>query len=305
MTRPHWGLAATVLGGVLLLSAGAPAATPRDRVPPTKPTIDGPLRPDGLRPVFTFGATDRQTPRGRIRFRCGFDGAALRPCARIHRPAVALSFGKHTLRARAVDLAGNVSRIATFAFTVTGRWDAARDFERAPRPANPGRDRYGNTTWFYLYSETVEHDPSRYHLSSFFRVPLPNWEVWESRAGGLSGTQTGYNNGQISMHPGHYNLGQNAILGWRSPIASTVRVTASIEPLPQSSCGVPHNGIVWSIDQGPRTLVSGPAPPGGAIAHPELTVSVAAGETLYVVVNDAGDSNCDTTLVSFSLETVD
>ena len=68
------------------VSAAAAAPGPWDRLPPTKPTIDGQLRPTVLRPVFTFGATDRRTPRGKIRFRCAFDGAALRPCARIHRP---------------------------------------------------------------------------------------------------------------------------------------------------------------------------------------------------------------------------
>ncbi|MBA2298617.1 MAG: hypothetical protein H0W14_11345 [Actinobacteria bacterium] len=187
---------------------------------------------------------------------------------------------------------------------MVGTWDGARDFERAPRPANPGRDRYGNTTWFYLYSDSVDHDPSKYHLLPFFAVLAPEWEVWRSRDSGLSGGQTGYNNGQISMHPGHYNLGQNAILGWRSPIASTVSVTASIGPPPQSTCDVPANGVLWSIDQDSRTLLSGAVSPGGATAHPELTATVEAGETLYVVINDAGDSNCDTTLVSLAVETL-
>lgn len=283
--------------------AKAAPAPPPDRTPPTRPTIDGDLRPTDLRPVFTFGATDRRTPRAQLRFRCALDGAALRPCARIHRPVAALSFGPHVLRAQAIDRAGNASRPAVHHFRIVGSWDAARDFERAPRPANPGRDRYGNTTWFYLYSESVEHDPAKYHLSSFFRIPAPNWEVWESRAGGLSGTQTGFNNGQIIMHPGHYNLGQNAVLGWRSPIASTVTVTASIGPPPLSSCSVPDNGVLWSIDQGSRTLLSGAVPPGGATAHLDLTATVEAGEPLYVVVNDAGDSNCDSTLVSLAIET--
>jgi hypothetical protein len=43
--------------------------------------------------------------------------------------------------------------------------------------------------------------------------------------------------------------------------------------------------------------------PGGNTANTELTASVATGETLYLVVNDAGDSNCDTTLVDLTVET--
>ena len=305
MRRSYWGLGVAVAGGVLLLSAGAPAATPRDRVPPTTPTIDGPLRPEVLRPVFTFGATDKQTPRGRIRFRCGLDGAALRPCARIHRPAVALSFGKHTLRARAIDLAGNVSRVSTFAFTVAGSWDAARDFERAPRPANPGRDRYGNTAWFYLYSVNPEHEPGTYQLLPYFEVKQPGWEVWRNRQGaGTGGTESGYNFGRIILGPGHFNLGQNAVLGWRSPLTATLRVEADISTNPASLCGVPANGVVWSIDQGAVTVRSGSLGP-GQTANRSFTIEVTAGESLYLVVNDAGDSNCDSTLVHLAIATVD
>lgn len=302
MTRSHWGLVATALGGVLLFSVGAPAATPRDRVAPTTPTIDGPLRPEVLRPVFTFGATDRQTPRGRIRFRCGFDGAALRPCARIHRPAVALSFGKHTLRARAVDLAGNVSRVSTFAFTVAGSWDAARDFERAPRPANPGRDRYGNTAWFYLYSVNPERETSTYQLLPYFEV-VPGSESWRNRQGaGTGGTEIAYTSGRLVLHPGHYNLGQNAVVGWRSPLTATVRVDADISTNP--GCEVPANGVVWSIDHGATTVRSGSLGL-GQTANRSFAVAVTAGESLYLVVNDGGDSNCDSTLVHLAIATVD
>jgi hypothetical protein len=213
-----------------------------------------------------------------------------------------LSFGPHVLRARALDRAGNASRIASYRFTVVGAWDAANDFERAPRPANPGRDRYGNTTWFYLYSGTPAHDPSNYHLLPFFAVLAPNREVWRNQADGLGGSQVGFNNNQIIMHPGHWNLGQNAVLGWRSPVASTIRLGASIQQ-PPGNCGAAANGIVWSIDQGSRTLQSGVLAPGGNPANTELTASVGAGETLYLVVNDAGDSNCDTTLVVLTVET--
>jgi hypothetical protein len=295
------GLAAFAL--VSGLAGGAVAAPrPRDRRPPTKPTIHGERAPRNLRPVFTFGATDRRTPRSRIRFRCAFDRAALRPCARIHRPNDALSFGRHVLRARALDRAGNASRIASYSFTVVGAWDAANDFERAPRPANPGRDRYGNTTWFYLYSGTPAHDPSNYHLLPFFAVLAPNWEVWRNQADGLGGSQVGFNNNQIIMNPGHWNLGQNAVLGWRSPVASTIRLAASIGP-PADNCGGAPNWIAWSIDQGSRTLQSGVLARGGTPTDRELTASVAAGEMLYLVINDAGDSNCDTTLVALTVET--
>ena len=298
--RLSMGAAGVVLAAVLVAGALA-APAPPDRVPPTKPTVDGQLAPVVLRPVFTFGATDRRTPRGRIRFRCGFDGAALRPCARIHRPAAALSFGAHTLRVRALDLAGNASRITLYSFRVVGSWDAADDFERAPRPANPGRDRYGNTVWSYRYSsQGRSHDPATYDLLHTFAVLGANWEVW-LLAPGFQSASTGFNNAQMILHPSPSHLGQNAILAWRSPVAATVRVEASLYRL-QLDCSVPANGVVWSLDQGNRSLRSGTLVDGSA-ENLQLNSSVVAGESLYVIVGDNGDSNCDSTGVRLRIET--
>lgn len=168
------------IAGLMLVigSAGATsAALPRDRVPPTRPTIDGDGQQKDLRPVFTFGAIDRRTPSGRIRFRCAFDETTMAACARIHRPSEDLSFGQHVLRVQAVDLTGNASRTAVRNFAIVGSWDAAADFQRAPSPANPGRDRYGNTAWFYLYSPNPEHDPPNYLLLPFIALLDPGTEV--------------------------------------------------------------------------------------------------------------------------------
>lgn len=290
---------AALLAAVLVGGAWA-APAPPDRQPPTLPTIDGQKQPTILRPVFTFGATDRRTTRGKLRFRCAFDGSALRPCARIHRPNAALAFGMHTLRVRALDLAGNASRVASFSFRVVGSWDAARDFERAPRPANPGRDRYGNSAWFYLFSGGRVHDPTTYQLLPTFSVLAPNWEVW-LQAPNFQSASTGFSNNAMIMHPGPSNLGQNAILGWRSPRAAGVRLQAAISVV-SPPCPVPANGIVWSVDQGERTLRTGSLGP-GAVENIELSLTVAAGETLYVVVEDAGHSACDSTTVQLQIET--
>jgi hypothetical protein len=304
---PSWTWSAAAATVVLAVAgvAGASAATPGpDRVAPTKPTIDGQLAPVVLRPIFTFGATDRRTPRGKIRFRCAFDGAALRPCARIHRPAAALSFGAHTLRVRALDLAGNASRVTSFSFRVVGRWDAAEDFERGPRPANPGRDGYGNTVWSYRYSsQGRSHDPATYELLPTFSVLAPDWEVW-LLAPNFQSASVGIVNSQMILHPSPSHLGHNAILAWRSPIATTVRLQATLSRLhADADCPVPANGILWSLDQGNRSLRSGTL----VQSTPEnfqLTVPVAAGESLYVIVEDRGDSNCDSTGVRLEIETI-
>jgi hypothetical protein len=299
ISAPSRWFAVSCLAVMLVGGGWAAADVPRDRRPPTKPTIDGPRQPTALRPVFTFGATDSRTPRNRIRFRCAFDGAALRPCARIHRPNDALAFGPHTLLVRSLDLAGNVSRIASFSFRVVGSWDAAADFERAPRPANPGRDRYGNSSWFYLWGGRA-HDPATYRLLPTFFVFNPTWEVWLLYED-FQSALVGFNNGELFLHPGPSPPGQNAIVGWRSPLAATVRIQASISVI-GPPCAVPANGILWSLDKGAETIRSGLLDPGG-LENFELNVTVAVDESLYLVVDDRNDSSCDSTLARWSIET--
>ncbi len=202
---------------------------------------------------------------------------------------------------RALDLAGNVSRATSLSFRIVGSWDAAGDFERAPRPANPGRDRYGNTVWSYRYSsQGRSHDPATYELLPTFSVRAPNWEVW-LLSPDFQSASTGFSNSQMILHPSPSHLGQNAILGWRSPLATTVRLQASLFRL-HLDCSVPANGVVWSLDQGNRSLRSGTLVDGTA-ENFELTLTVAAGESLYVIVGDNGDSNCDSTGVRLSIET--
>lgn len=295
-------VSATFVAAMFDMAGAAVSATPsRDRVPPTKPTIDGQLAPTVLRPTFTFGATDRRTPRGRIRFRCAFDGAALRPCARIHRPIAALSFGAHTLRVRALDLAGNASRVTSFSFSVVGSWDAALDFERAPRPANPGRDRYGNTVWSYRYSsQGRSHDPATYELLPTFMATQGS-QAWliepDSRSAlvGLLGSQ-------MILHPAPTHLGHNAVLAWRSPVTARVRVQASLYRL-HLDCFVPANGVVWSLDQGNRTLRTGTLVD-GTPENFQAQLTVTAGESVYIIVGDNGDYVCDSTGVRLSIEMI-
>jgi hypothetical protein len=291
--------AAVPMLAVVLVSGGRAAVAPPDRRAPTRPTVDGPRQPVIVRPVFTFGATDNRTTRARIRFRCAFDSSVLRPCARIHRSTDALSFGGHTLRVRAVDLAGNGSRLTSFSFRVVGSWDASADFERAPRPANPGRDRYGNTSWFYLYGGRT-HDPATYTLLPTFFVLDPNWEVW-LLVPDFQSALVGFNNGQVFLHPGPSPPGQNAILGWRSPLSATVRVQGAVSVV-GPPCPVPANGISWSLDKGAETVGSGLLDPGG-VANIEQTLTVTAAESLYLVIDDRQDSSCDSTLVRLIIET--
>ena len=129
-----------------------------------------------------------------------------------------------------------------------------------------------------------------------------NWEVWLLRPN-FQSASTGYNNSQMILHPGPSNSGQNAILGWRSPVAADVRFELSIDiEAGVSTCPVAANGVVWSLDQGARSLRSGTLLT-GRIENLEGTATVAVGESLYVVVGDNFDSNCDSTSVRLNIET--
>src|SRR5439155_5142422 len=149
---------------------GREAAAPRDHTRPSAPTVDGDSISDNLTPAFHFAAKDDRTPPTQIRFQCAIDSTVLRPCSHITRASAPLSFGPHLLRVRAIDRAGNASKITRYAFTVSGSWNAGTEFEKSPNNANPSRDRYGNTTWFYLSSATPKPDPPVSHLPPFYTV---------------------------------------------------------------------------------------------------------------------------------------
>jgi hypothetical protein len=214
-----------------------------------------------------------------------------------------LSFGPHLLFVRALDHAGNASKITRYAFTVTGLWNAGPEFVKSPNAANPSRDKYGNTTWFYLYSGTTRHDPNDYHVLSYFTPIDAGTEEWHStpETYGIPGVWVGLAWGQISMRPGTPTTNQNAILGWRSPLTGTVTADATIRSN-ETWCTDNHNGLRWSIDQGAATLQSGHLAL-GETATITLSTPVATGDALYLVIDAEGNSNCDNTLVDFVVET--
>ena len=150
----------------------------------------------------------------------------------------------------------------------------------------------------------MAHDPAIYRHLPTFAVLGQNWEVWLPLTD-FQSASVGINNERIIMHPGPLIPGSNAILGWRSPVSSPIRVQASIAAAPQGDCPAPANGIAWSLDQGARTLRSGTLAAGAQASFELPLLRVTSGESLYVVVEDDGDtSNCDSTFVQLVIETV-
>lgn len=285
---------AVITVGLLVTSVAQAAAPPRDLKPPSNPTIDRSSAAGDQRPTFQFGARDNRTAPLKIRFRCALDALGLHACPRTYRTTDALPFGKHTIRVIALDAAGNRSRTTTKQFSVIGTWDAALDFAAATQPQNPTPDGYGNSVWSYLYSPANTHDPTQY-------VPLPqfnnidsSWRQWDMglRADGTIITpMVGWNHGQMIFHPDRDGF---AVLGWRSPFAGNVTITLGLR-FPDPVLQAQSNGIVWALDRGDATLKSDVLMP-TTEAHAEVTADVAVGDVFYLVIDNKGESNWDTTV---------
>lgn len=101
-------VAAGVLG--LLGPAASAAKPPRDRTPPSAPTVIGPREPQPGPVTFRFRARDARTPAAALRYRCSLDSATLAACR--SRTPFDLSPGHHVVRAQAIDRAGNRSRVS-------------------------------------------------------------------------------------------------------------------------------------------------------------------------------------------------
>jgi len=86
-----------------------------DATPPSRPRVR--VRVTGLKMRATLSATDRGSAR--LRFRCSLDGGPYRPCAR--RFSRRVRPGRHRLRARAFDRAGNASKPGLARFRASAR----------------------------------------------------------------------------------------------------------------------------------------------------------------------------------------
>jgi len=170
-------------------------------------------------------------------------------------------------------------------------WAQPDDFHAAPG-LNPGPDAYGNTdVWSYL-SGTSAHAPSTYELLPTFSSNqwtdpgFVNLDIYEDRG--------------LVLHP-YVGAEQTRyiILGWTSPISGRVTITGSADML-QRTCPQPPNGIVLTIDQGFHTLATEEVPAASTIPF-EVTATVAAGDSIYFLVDPAGNSSCDSTALRLTI----
>jgi hypothetical protein len=298
MNRQPFAFALAVAIVVVVAATAGATTVPRDKVPPTKPTIDVSGLPGTLRPAFVFGSRDNRTPPSQIRFRCAIDGAQRRPCSRDYQPVSDLVFGKHSIQVVAVDRADNRSRVSELPFTIVGTWDAAADFPWKAPSENPGHDQYGNTVWWYLHSDAAVHDASLYSPLPHFDAENAQWNIAGSGASIVT-PLVGVSGNSVVFHPGYESY---AILGWRSPYTGTVRLAFTVRLIdPGAQNG--GNGIAWSIDRG-NTIMQSQVLFFGTNEQAAITTDVTAGDQFYVTIDNRGDSNWDTTTGEFVVTTV-
>jgi hypothetical protein len=174
----------------------------------------------------------------------------------------------------------------------------------APHPENPAHDHYGNTTWFYLYSVAPVHDPTLYRpLPEFHVIDASNqqWNFGVRPEGNAFIPLVGVNSAQLFMvfHPDHDRF---AVLGWRSPYTGKISVDLDLQ-FPDPIAQAHSNGIIWSLDREGSSILGDLLTPGNQ-ARGSTTLDVNTGDSLYLVINDAGDTNSDTIIGGFRIRTI-
>ena len=170
-------------------------------------------------------------------------------------------------------------------------WAQPVDFHAAPG-LNPGPDAHGNAdVWSYLTGPTA-HAPATYEL-----LPTFTGRQWTDPA---FVNLHAYEDRGLVLHP-YIDGGQTRyiILGWTSPFSGEVRVTGVADML-QRTCPQPANGIRLTIDLGAQTLATDEVGAGSTVSF-EATASVAAGDSIYFLVDPVGNSSCDSTALTVTI----
>jgi hypothetical protein len=182
-------------------------------------------------------------------------------------------------------------------------WDPVADFRPSPGQVNPNPDSYGRDgVWSYLASADFDHDPDRYSLLPHYSILDGGRQQWDSPefvnllVAHLSGDR------KLLLHAygGNGSGARSAILGWRSPISGHVTVQGTVE-VTDTSCAAIEGGIVFWIDYGAHTLERFVIPPGGRQSL-SIDAIVEADTYLYFITDPGYDSNCDTTILTLSIQ---
>jgi hypothetical protein len=198
-----------------------------------------------------------------------------------------------------------------------GLWSLANDFSFVP-VLNPAPDAFGHPgVWSFLASAGSAHEPSTYsRLRRFLtdQFAIDGLDSWQGDF--LSNPedylpQVGVNDSGVTAHYqgvewpdgavlAHPLPDRMAVIGWKSPVSTTVSVEGTLVLAQHPNCG---NGIAWTLDAGSQTLVSGHATAAASGQFAEQ-VRVTRGQQLYLTIGSYQQNYfCDSTLVAWTIRT--
>jgi hypothetical protein len=200
-------------------------------------------------------------------------------------------------------------------------WNLASDFRISPNQENPNRDSCNNLgIWEFMGSTSLTRDPLTYYRASTF-IPatggytgLDFWfGTYQDSNGRFPGI--GFNgSGQtrvfgnitfpvnaVDIHPAPNQMG---IIAWHSPISGYISVTGGVSDNDPGG----GDGILWYIDQNSTGVASGGISNGGSQAFASglgganlNTISVVAGDVIYLVIHPNGNYYYDNTRIDIAI----
>jgi streptogramin lyase len=221
------------VGAIAWVSGAALAGLWHRAAQPTKPRILGPRQTTDRTPTFRFVSHEAGVRTRTLNFRCAVDRKRLHRCPARYTPR--LGVGRHTLRARAVDPRGRLSR------TSSARVSVVRPLPRADQTIRVGTDPYNvaegfGSVWVTVSGGLVRLDPATDAVVAHIELGGRPWGV---TTGGGAVWIANESDGTITR----LDPATNAIV-WRARLDS--------DPLPTTSpVGVAiGGGSVWAADRG-------------------------------------------------------
>lgn len=183
-------------------------------------------------------------------------------------------------------------------------WDLTQDMAANPS-MNPAPDSYGNAgVWSYEEGQFGDgSDPASNTLLSPSSPTDCNdgtgktMSVWGPTDNWAPLVGLNPCNAALAsfVHPGP---AKDAVVDWQSPVTGTVTITGTISSADPGG----GNGIAWSLYQGSSMLAQGTVADASSASLPDLGgVAVTTGQHLYLRVNDAGNTDNDTTDVAWTI----
>ena len=204
-------------------------------------------------------------------------------------------------------------------------WDLSRDIQATGNQIS--FDQGAKGVWYFLESSSTVHDPLTYRLLGHYGAPCDaNGKTGTFAVRALacwSSVDTDYTRGENRMPSVLFNfegqtiylngypdvgippktvvfegnLTKDAIIGWKSPISGTIRITGSVTDLHLGS----PTGVLWSINRG-RTMLSSQILPDGASQNFDLSdVTIQKDQVLYVIVDPYGDQDADEIAINLKI----